>query len=198
MVSAIGEMDLSFPRVGHKLGCLGCRQLLTGWEAMEKVSDAVGGNFRMVKNTQHGDLWIMSEEDGARPTERPAVDPIHIKPEGSDDRRRACVSGEGWAARDVRQGSREVLQMEVEILPVCCVHTPAEAGTDTGVGGGGGANGLQVGGSGILTGMGDGDTASVHLVGKVKPVCGKTAISKLEKIRWKVVVGGESGDCWER
>ena len=109
MVSAIGEMDFSFSRVGHKLGCLGCRQLLTSREAMEKVSDTVGGNFRMVKDAQHGDLWVMGEKNRARSMERPAVHPIHVKPESGDDRRRAGVSGEGWATRDVGQCSREVL-----------------------------------------------------------------------------------------
>ena len=130
--------------------------------------------------------------------ERPTVHPIDIKSESGDDRPRAGVSGEGWAARDVGQGSREVLQMEIEILTIYRVHTPAEAGTNTEVSGGGGTNGFQVGGSGILPSMCDGDAAPVHLVCEIKPVRRKTAISKLEKIRWKVVVGGESGDCWER
>ncbi len=71
MVSAIGDMDFGFSRVGHKLGCLGCRQLLTSREVMEKVSDTVCGNFRMVKDAQHGDLWVMGEKNRARPMERP-------------------------------------------------------------------------------------------------------------------------------
>ena len=60
-MGAVGEMDLSFSRMGHKLGRLGRRQLLTGWEAMEKVSNAVCGNFRMLENTQHGYLRVMGK-----------------------------------------------------------------------------------------------------------------------------------------